>query len=200
MDSIFSQYETWLMEQNETQATRSFREYLEATYPGEVAFHNQMIIAEMVAGNVSRASAAQALASVTAEADTDLGAGLTALARSRVSRIANTMRFIDQVEGRLMRRINIEEASIDQLLAAGRLLRTSAADDTKLVAEVLRAREEKPTVPASFTVNFNENIQNIGNDAARLTMQSRDSRDRARTVLDSFIKTVQKSVDPPANT
>jgi len=197
MDSIFSKYQNWLVEQGENQNTLSFKDYLEATYPGEVAFHNQMIIAEMVGGNLPRVAASQALASVTAEADTDLGAGLTAIARSRLSRIADTMRFIDQVEGRLMRRINVEEASIDQLLAAGRLLRASVSDDTRLVAEVLKAREEKPMAPASFTVNFNESIQNIGNDAARLVMQSRDSRDRTRTVLDSFTKTLKNSVDPP---
>jgi ribosomal 50S subunit-associated protein YjgA (DUF615 family) len=133
------------------------------------------------------------------DADTDLAAGLTALARTRLSRIANTMAFVDAVESRLMRRINIEEASIDQLLAAGRLLRTSLKDDVNLVSEVLQAREEKPVEPRNFTMNVSQTVLAIGDQAAKMTLGSRDSRDRTRTVLDGFLKVVQKNdpTEPP---
>lgn len=193
MESIYSRYRTWLVEQSMTEDQMPFKEWLAGTYPGDVALQNQLVVAEMVAGNLSRGRAASTLADVSGDADADLAAGLTALARTRMSRIANTMEFVDRVEDRLMRRINVEEASIDQLLAAGRLLRTSMKDDLTLVAEVVKARQEKPMEPRSFTVNFTENIQNIGDQAVKMTLSSRDSRDRTRSVLEGMIKAVQKN-------
>ena len=201
MDSYYQQYLNWLHENDEREERVPFKEWLAATFPDDVALQNQLVVAEAVGGNVSKVRAAQVLSDVTVDADTDLQAGLTALARTRLSRIANTMEFVDRVESRLMRRINVEEASIDQLLAAGRLLRSSLKDAVTLVAEVLKSRQEnKPEVPKSFTVSFTEQVVNLGDDATRLALGNRDSRDRARMVLDSMIKAVRKNGDQPTDT
>lgn len=197
MDGYYQQYLAWLQEHDENQDRVPFKEWLAATFPNDAALQNQLVVAEMVGGNLSKARAAQTLSDVTADADTDLQAGLTAIARTRLSRIANTMAFVDRVEDRLMRRINVEEASIDQLLAAGRLLRTSLKDDLTLVEGVVKSRQEsKPEAPKSFSVSFTENVVNLGDQATRMTLQSRDSRDRARAVLEGMIRTVQKNGNP----
>lgn len=196
MDNTYSRYRAYLVEQGMTEDQMPFKQYLEATYPGDVALQNQLVVAEMVGGNVPRAVARPVLSDVTADADSDLAAGLTAIARTRLSRIADTMNFVDLVEARLMRRINIEEASIDQLLAAGRLLRTSLKDDISLVAEVVRARDEKPIEPRSFNVNITEQVVNIGDAASKMALASRDSRDRSRTLLESMLKVVKKHGEP----
>jgi hypothetical protein len=193
MNDIYNRYRAWLLEHGETEEHVPYDAWLAGTFPGDAALRNQLVVAEVVGGNLTKEQASRSLARVGESADEDLAAGLTALARTRLSRIANTMEFVDRVENRLMQRINIEEASIDQLLAAGRLLRTSLKDDTTLVSDVLRARKEKPQEPSSFRLNFTQNVVNLGDQAAQMTLQSRDSRDRTRSVLDSMIRTVQKN-------
>ena len=191
---MFQRYLAWLAENNETQDTMPYKMWLDATFPGDNSLHNLSVVGEVVSGNLDRARGALQVSEVTTNADEDLAAGLTALARNRLGRIAQTMEFVDRVEDRLMRRVNVEEASIDQLLAAGRLLRGSLKDDVTLVAEVVRARQEKPIEDSSrFNVSFTETVVNIGNDAARMTLGSRDGRDRARNLLESMINTVRKN-------
>lgn len=194
---MFQKYLAYLQEQGLRQSQMPYDQWLEATYPGDHALHNLAVVSDVVSGNLDRERAAGPLASVTSHADEDLAAGLTALARNRLGRITNTMEFVDRVEDRLMRRINVEEASVDQLLAAGRLLRGSLKDDLTLVAEVLRAREKKPIDdPNRFSVNYTENIIAVGDAAARMTLENRDGRDRARNLLESMITTVSKPRDP----
>lgn len=195
-DSIYGKYKTWLLEQGMTEEQMPFRAWLEATYPGDASLHRQMVVAEVVGGNLSKDTQRRTLDEVTGSADEDLAAGLTALARTRLTRMSNTMEFVDRVEEKLMRKINIEEASVDQLLSAGRLLRNSLKDDVSLVADVVRAREKKrDETPASLTVNYTEKIMNVGDKAVAMTLKNRDSRDRARSVLDSMIKAVEKHDD-----
>lgn len=196
---MFQRYLAWLAEHNETQDSMPYREWMSITYPGDVALQNLSVVSETVSGNLSKPRGALAVSEVNTNADEDLAAGLTALARNRLSRIANTMEFVDRVENRLMQRINVEEASIDQLLAAGRLLRGALKDDVSLVAEVVQARREKPIEDSSrFNLSFSETVVNIGSDAARKTLGSRDGRDRARNLLDNMISVVRNNNPNPS--
>jgi ribosomal 50S subunit-associated protein YjgA (DUF615 family) len=196
---MYQDYLNWLIEHGESQSNMSFRGWLESTYPGNISLHNQIIVAEYAAGNLSKAQVGSAVTDATNGVDADLQAALAALARNRLSKIANTMAFIDKVEDRLMRRVNIEEASIDQLLGVGRLLRGSLKDDVTIVGEVVKSRSGVPVEqPNTFNFNYTEQTLNVGDAAARLTLNSRDSRDRSRIILDSMVETVKRVANEPS--
>ena len=193
---MFQRYLSWLAENGETQESFSFQQWCTATFPGDTSIQNLAVVGEVVSGNVSKQRGAIAVSEVTSNADEDLQAGLTALARNRMSRVSTTMEFVDRVEQRLMQRVNVEEASIDQLLGVGRLLRNSLKDDLTLVAEVVKARRDVPVEASrNFNLSFTENVINVGDDATKKTMSSRDSRDRSRNILESMISIVNKKDD-----
>ena len=193
----YQQYLSWLQDHNETRDRVPFKDWLSATYPNQDSDNNALVVGEVVGGNLPKSQATSLLEQVGANADLDLRLGLTALARSRMSRIANIMNFVDRVEDQLVTRVQVEAASIDQLLGVGRLLRNSLKDDLNLVGEVVNIQRGRGEPTKNFNLSVTEQIVNVG-DSARKTLESRDSRDRSRTVLEGMLKVIQKHESEPS--
>lgn len=97
-----------------------------------------------------------------------------------------------------MTKINLGEASVPELLATARHLRTSIRDDVGLIDSVIASGERGSLDGSQFNLNFGDHVVNLrlGSDAAQETLKSRDSRDRVRTVLDGLISVVKNGRTP----
>lgn len=185
----YPKYLNWLME-TDTRATEvSYEEWLAGSYPNDIALQRQFMVTSVVSGEQDRQGRPGAVMNETVmHSEDDLRAGIAAIARTRMARVASLMSYADKVEARLMSRINIEDASLDQLLSTARYLRGCAKDDMSIILGALNANQKSGLEGAQFNVNITDNIL-VGDS----TVKGRDTRDKVRTVLDGFLKVVSKN-------
>lgn len=187
---MIAKYRRWLLEHDTSPDQVSYDEWLAGEYVNDIATQRLHKTAATVSGDTPRDEAI--LKTVTDDADTDLKAALAALARSRMSRIANVVSYTDAVEQLLMERVNIGEASIDQLLATARYLRGASKDDITLLLNVVETANQQKGLDGAqfnqFNVTLTQQVQGT-------TLETRDGRDRTRSVLEGFIQALGKKPD-----
>ena len=185
----FIRYRNWLMENDTRESDVSYEEWLAGTYPNDTPLQRQHVVSAVVSGEMSRQGRpGTVMTDVVVNSEDDLRAALAAMARSRISRVADSMGFMDQVEKKLMTKINVEEASTDQLLSVARHLRSSIKDDMSYVLGAINSNQKSGLEGAQFNVNIGDNIL-IGDSPVK----GRDVRDRVRSVVDGFLKVVAKN-------
>jgi hypothetical protein len=174
----------------------SYEEWLKASNGNDEGAVRQNLVAAVVSGDIpNQGRNAEVIQQTVHNSTDDLQAGMAALARSRMTRIADTMTFVDHVERQLMSRVNLGEASLDQLLGCARFLRTSVRDDVNLVQNTISLANSKSAGlnGSQFNFNIGDQILNLGDEAAKSALNNRDSRDRSRTVLDSLISAARRN-------
>jgi len=197
--SSMLKYREWLRSTDSTESEVPYEEWLAGTYINDQATQKQHLVASIVSGEAPRVGrGAQALMEIMTSAEEDLRAVKVSIARNRSTRVARMQAFLDMTEERLMTKINLGEASVPELLATARHLRTSIRDDVGLIDSVIASGERGSLDGSQFNLNFGDHVVNLrlGSDAAQETLKSRDSRDRVRTVLDGLISVVKNGRTP----
>lgn len=187
----YARYKEWLVKYDTSVTEISYEEWLAHEHRDNAGLQRLHSASAVVAGDLPKSSRSGQILQETVEgSDDDLRATLAALARSKMSRIANLVGFVDTVEEKLMRRIQVDDpnVSMDQLLSAARYLRRSAQDDIHTVVEVLETSKSKSGLEGAQFNQFNFNVD-AGSHKA---LENRDSRDRTRSVLDGLIQAVNK--------
>lgn len=197
--SSMLKYREWLRSTDSTEAEVPYEEWLAGTYINDPSTQRQHLISSVVSGDASRSGrGAQALMEVMASAEEDLRAVKVSMARNRAGRVARMQAFLDMTEERLMTKVNLGEASMPELLATARHLRSSLREDIGLIDSVIQSGERGSLDGSQFNVNIGDHVVNLhmGSDAAQETLKNRDSRDRVRTVLDGLISVVKNGRIP----
>lgn len=186
--SQYVRYRNWLIETDTRESQVSFEEWLAGTFPDDVAQQKQHIVAAVVSGEIPKAGfAGNVLNEAVLNAGDDLKAALAAMARTRIGRINRTILMADRVESLLMERIDLQTASMDQLLMFAQYLRRSAGDDMKLVMHATDSPSKSGLEGAQFNVNIGDQIL-VGDSP----MRGRDTRDRVRAVVDQFLRVIER--------
>lgn len=180
----YAKYREWLVDSDTPEELCPFEEWLAGTYPADVGLQRQLIVAATVAGDLpKRGVAANIINEVVLNSEDDLRAGLAAIARSRMSKLASTLALSDQVDALIHERSNPQEMQLPQLYAYKDRIDRSRDRDTKLIVSAAKISSKTGLEGAQFNVQVVDQVL-IGDSDAK----GRDVRDRVRAVVDAFLK------------
>lgn len=186
--SAYTRYRAWLAETGNTSQDVTFEQWLQGTYPDDTALQREQVVTSIVSGDLPKAGRnAEIMTEVSAGSDDDLRAGLAAMARTRMRRVSELTAYSDLVEQRLMQRINVNDASTDQLLAFSRYLRSSIRNDMEIILNTIRTTEKTGLEGAQFT-QFNV----MGDVSLGGPTDRPESRDKIRSTIEGLLKSVRK--------
>lgn len=187
----WERYRQWCVQYNTNDV--SYDEWVAGEAVNNRAKQRQIMVTDIVAGDVAKVGEPlRAFQEVIASGDEDLRVFLVSIARSRSRRINTMLEYLDRVEDRLMRNVDVDLATMDQLLSTYRLLTAATKEMITLVNTAITSTEARKADfgGSTFNVSLDLGDKILGDSAANL-LKDRDSRDRVRTAVGAFVKVLE---------